>query len=791
MGMLHHFGGVKSGFNRRKGLFMKKLIKYLVILSLVFTSLGVMVVFLWQAFEKKDVADSLYNAEKFFNEKKYPEAKQAIQEVLTRDNLNEKALRLSAEILEKEYNFPLAALLWKRLISLNPLDESLVYRYVAALNAARNFRETALYLEKRKKAGKLLAPEVLELARAEFEMGNFKEAERLFGDLDKGLVNQDDYSLLSADLRLVDNQPEEAKKTYEWLARQSDKTLVRFTALLRLSSFATGPAEREKILKEAAAVFPLFGNTVLADYYLSLGRFQDAVNLLEKVPNTERNFLQVRQLGEAYAALQKTEKLKTLIKLIPTNLRDGVVLKYYLEALSSFLGKKYEKTRELLENCPDFSDRPLFNYLQLESGVALNLPPAGLIGNARKLVESGEENAPKRIMAILLPLLQRYYDAKRYGDGIILGNYLISMEEKNPSAEELLLLCYLREGKLEPQFTEVTGRILARNPGDRNALLAATIQAVASNRPQEAKQLSLELLKADPKSMFALSLLAGFEEQAKNIPGAEKYLRQELDANPDEPEAADRLFVFLMRNKPASVDGFADQYAAGGTPARKARAYLYKAFSAIVSNQRQKAYGYFQEALKNDQKILTAYLNLAELSGTPEEKKKYLLEAQREFPGNKMVLLQLAALYATEKNDAEAAKLYENLLRQEPNNLLILINYAEVLASLGQQEKAMTLAVQAKTLYPKDPRVQECYAMREFEQNNYPQVILELETLLKQKQTNPRIVDTLVEALIAEGSRAGKDVLLAKRCFQRALELKPGDPKATEGLRKLAEEERK
>ncbi len=770
---------------------MKKLIKYLVILSLVLTSLGIVVVFLWQAFEKKDVADSLYNAEKFFNEKKYPEAKLAIQEVLTRDNLNEKALRLSAEILEREYNFPVAALLWKRLISLNPLDESLVYRYVAALNAGRNFRETALYLEKRKKAGKLLAPEVLELARAELEMGNFKESKRLFDDLDKGLVNQDDYSLLRADLQLVDNQPEEAKKTYEWLARQSDKTMVRFTALLRLFSFAAVPAEREKILKEAASVFPLFGNAVLADYYLSLGRFQDAVTLLEKVPNPERNFLQVRQLGEAYAALQKPDKLTALIKLIPTNIRDGVVLKYYLEALSAFLGKKYEKTRELLDSCPDFSDRPLFNYLQLESGVVLNLPPAGLIGNARKLISSGENNAQQRVTALLLPLLQRYYDSKRYSDGITLGNYLFSLEEKNPAVEDLLLFCYLREGKLEPQFAEVTGRILARNPGDRNALLAATLQAVASNRPQEAKKLSLELLKADPKSMFALSLLAGFEEQEKNIPGAEKYLRQELAANPDEPEAADRLFIFLMRNKPATINEFAEQYAVGGNPARKARAFLYKAFAAIMANDRQKAYGYFQEALKNDQKILTVYLNLAELAATTEEKKKYLQEAQREFPGNKMVLLQLAALYATDKNESEAAVLYEKLLQQEPNNLLILINYAEVLASLGQQEKAMMLAVQAKTLYPKDPRAQECYAMREFEQNNYSQVILELETLLKQKYSNPRIVDTLVEALIGEGSRAGKDVLLAKRCFQRALELKPDSRKAAEGLRKLEEGERK
>ena len=103
----------------------------------------------------------------------------------------------------------------------------------------------------------------------------------------------------------------------------------------------------------------------------------------------------------------------------------------------------------------------------------------------------------------------------------------------------------------------------------------------------------------------------------------------------------------------------------------------------------------------------------------------------------------------------------------------------------------MMLAVQAKTLYPKDPRAQECYAMREFEQNNYSQVILELETLLKQKYSNPRIVDTLVEALIGEGSRAGKDVLLAKRCFQRALELKPDSRKAAEGLRKLEEGERK
>ncbi len=767
---------------------MKKLIKYLVILSLVFTSLGVLIVFLWQAFEKKDIADSLYNAENFFREKKYTEAKLSIQEVLSRDNLNEKALRLSAEILEKEFNFPVAALLWKRLIALNPLDDSLGFRYVSALNSARNFRETALFLEKRRKAGNLTAPEILELSRAELEMGNFKAAKHLWEELDKGLVNQDDYSLLSADLLLVENNREEARKTYEWLARKSEKTLVRFSALLRLSSYVTGP-EREKFLKEAAVTFPLVGNAVLADYYLALGRFPEVVTLLEKVPNTERNFLQVRQLGETYAALQQAEKINALVKVVPTNLRDGVVLKYYLEALSAFLNQKYEKTLQLLESCPDFSDRPLFNFLQLESGAILNLPPAGLVGNARKLMDSGESNASKRVIAILLPLLQRYYEAKRYNDGILLGGYLYSLNEKLPAVEDLLLLCYLREGKLDPQFTEVTQKILARSPADKNALLAATIQAVAANRPDEAKRLSLELLKADPKSMFALSLLAGFEEQSKNLPAAEKYLRQELAANPEEPEAADRLFIFLMRNKPDAVNEFADQYAADGKPAKKARAFLYKAFAAITANDRPKAYGLFQEALKNDKKILTVYLNLAALAKTSSEKEKYLLEGKREFPENRMVLLQLASLYATEKEDAKAAELYEKLLKLEPNNLLILINYSEVLASLGQQERAMMLAVQAKTLFPKDPRVQECYAMREFEQKNYPQAILELETLLKLKHSNPRIIDTLVNALIEEGCRPGKEPQQAKRCFQRALELKPDSLKAREELRKLVEEE--
>lgn len=769
---------------------MKKLIKYLVIAALVFTSLGIVIVFLWQAFEKKGIADSLYEAESFFKEKKYAEAKVAIQEVLNQDSLNEKALRLSAEIAEMEYNYPLAALLWKRLVSLNPLDESLGYRYVSALNSARNFRETISFLEKRRKTGNLLSGEMLELARAELEMGNLIPAKHLWEELDKGLVNQDDYSLLTADILLLENNKDEARKTYEWLARKSEKTTVRFFALLRLSMYVTD-IKREKLLKEAAATFPLLGNAVLADFYLIYGRFQEVVDVLEKVPNTERSFLQARQLGEAYAALQQIDKINALVKKIPTGNREGIVLKYYLEALSAFLNKDFEKTLVRLESCQDFSDRPLYNFLQLESRAALNAPPSGIIGNAKAMIESAGDNAPKRIMDILMPLLQRYVAAKRYNDGLLLGGYLATLNLNLPVLDDILLICYLQTGKDDPQFAELTQKILARTPNHKNALLAASIQSAAANRPAEAKRYCLALLKEDPKSEFALTLLAGIEEQSKNLPDAEKYLRRALAANPENLDAADRLFMFLMRNTPGKVSEFADQYAADGKAAKTARAFVYKAFSALSAKDNAKAYALFQEALKNDKKIPIVYMNLATLSPTPSEKEKYLLEGNREFPGIKLFLLPLASMYAVENKNEKAAEIYENLLKQDPNDPLVLINYSEVLASMGQLERAMTLAVQARTVDTNDPRVRECYAMREFEQKNYSQVILELEALLKSNQNSPRIIDTLVKSLIEEGCRARKEPHLAKDYFLRALELRPDSKEARAELRKLEEEPKK
>ena len=39
-----------------------------------------------------------------------------------------------AEIAEREQRFYAAVQVWKRLISINPLDENLILRYVTALN---------------------------------------------------------------------------------------------------------------------------------------------------------------------------------------------------------------------------------------------------------------------------------------------------------------------------------------------------------------------------------------------------------------------------------------------------------------------------------------------------------------------------------------------------------------------------------------------------------------------------------------------------------------------------------
>ena len=66
-------------------------------------------------------------------------------------------------------------------------------------------------------------------------------------------------------------------------------------------------------------------------------------------------------------------------------------------------------------------------------------------------------------------------------------------------------------------------------------------------------------------------------------------------------------------------------------------------------------------------------------------------------------IFKSAVIHHEKKNFSKAKKLYESLLKTNPNNLAILQNYASLLSQIKEYKKANTIFKKCLEIKPQDP----------------------------------------------------------------------------------------
>ncbi len=766
---------------------MKKKIKWFIASILLLASFALLGVFVWHAVLRSGSADTLVRAEKYYRTGDFEKAKKSLSKVLKEDAANEAALRLLAEILTKEELFGAAEAVRKRLLSINPLDPELSVQYAISLNLLRDYPQTRKYLKEREQKEGLLTPaERLELCRAELEVGNRKEANLLFAKIPEKEVDPGRYTLLRADFLFLDGKRAKALPLYRsLLTEETYSREVRFFSWLRIGELAANEKEREQAYRKAAECFYSLGSVILADYYISKSKFREAADVLEKIDSEKRSFAMYRQLAEIYASLGESGKLNDLLSTIRVRSRLEISLKYYLEAIALFLKGKYSDTMVALENSKEFSYRPLYLYMKLESAIQTDAPQELILGTAGELLRAGGPDAAKRLEQSFLPLMRRYVEKKDWNQAVLLGNFVIRHQWRSPELETLYLYACLQSGE-KPSYGVVDG-LLKQNPNNLYALLLRAARFADRGDFSSARSDLLHVLRLQPGLESASLSLASLEERAGKRNAAEAVLRNLYAAHPDSLPAADYLFLFLERNDRAKAARFAADLQKSGLAPLRNRSSVYRGILAYASGDRASAHRLFEEALKVDKKMPGVYLYLASLLQSSGERERLLKDGLSHNPDDARITARLASLYASSNRDKEAAALYGKILESNPNDVLLLINYAEVLAGLKEYDKAMELAIRAKNLAPGNPMVRECYAMREFELKNDAAAIREFNVILKESPKNERVRSALLTSLLREGERflEVNDRKRAEECFRRILLLDPNSKPALDALQSL------
>ncbi len=146
--------------------------------------------------------------------------------------------------------------------------------------------------------------------------------------------------------------------------------------------------------------------------------------------------------------------------------------------------------------------------------------------------------------------------------------------------------------------------------------------------------------------------------------------------------------------------------------------------------------------------LATAY----DLSGQAEKSFSLLTTHLENNPKDLRAMMLLAEKkIAADANDA--IKLYQDALKLDENNSVVLNNLAYLLTQEGQLDEAAGLAKRAFELNPNSPAVVDTYAQIQVKQGNTDEAIDTYNRVMNQKVDNEEIFLNYVEALLLNGSK--------------------------------------
>ncbi|MGE4488328.1 MAG: tetratricopeptide repeat protein [Kiritimatiellales bacterium] len=611
-----------------------------------------------------------------------------------RDNpSNETVCRMLGEIYESERNYPVALVYYRRAAALNPLDDSLRPKLVQLSAVTGEFGQVLNLLKKDFSQGKLTAEELLDYLEVLMMTGDRAAVEDSLPARTDGAAPQ--LILLYGILQMDDGNYAAALRDFDSILDQEISVPLRYRAL-SLSATAAGMAGNDPLaeerLKAAAELVPCLGTYTLALFYLNRDDTVQAQNWLEKCLEALPGHVPARlALTDIYADRHDLNLLKTFLEAGAPRSRAEQECRNYLKAAIALYEQRYKDVQALLLATPLTANRLGHQTMKFEALVSSGtvdgiVPCVDLILRINR-TEQVRAYLQQRLSDFLISLVgnRQMTDADRIAMTLVPLSNDAGLQDLMPTWKVLLLGALERHDYTPAKLYAST--MLRCEPENPLAALSMGEVLLATWHPDEA----VEYLNRLPDSLPVL------------YDRAKACLMQGDDAG------AEQIYRVAWKTFPGDL-------------------MLFNAYADFLFKRQRgtEVIPMISQLPDSTEADYVSSLTRARLAETARDgraaKREYsaALDLLQKLPGTPKRRYQQAYLYASTGQDAEAAELYRQLLKDFPDDQMILVNLSEVEAALGNASEAVALAKKAARLYPDAPEVRTCLARRQAESAEDP-----------------------------------------------------------------------
>jgi len=317
---------------------------------------------------------------------------------------------------------------------------------------------------------------------------------------------------------------------------------------------------------------------------------------------------------------------------------------------------------------------------------------------------------------------------------------------------------------------ELLNKSLKDNP-ENILMLELLVQVQASNKDWLAAEATVAKMKQLPQAALDAKVLEGMlaASQGKHLRAIQVY-RDVAEQKPDSPES---LMVMLARSYQAL--GRRDEYFVFLKNFIKDHPESMNTYNALgrayaADNKWTDAEQILKKALSINSKSLGSYkllLAVLENQGKRVEVVALYRKGVEEFPENARMMLEFAGYLEVGGDYDSAIFVYEGLLKNFPNNEVVVNNYANLLlnstSSHADVQKALILTERFKE--SSNPNFLDTYGWVLFKSNNFDQAVNVLSKSAKVAPDNAEVRYHLGEALYAMGDYSASKLELQATIF--------------------------
>lgn len=458
------------------------------------------------------------------------------------------------------------------------------------------------------------------------------------------------------DMYLQMREPAKAKEQFQAGLNEQPKDVAPYeTRLAELAIRENNPTEARRLVDQMLKARPKDPTALVMRAGLNLAeskgdkaKIESAIADYEAANKTRRTEIVTFNIGRARHTLKDYNRARAAfeesLKLNPNFLPARLALaEMALDRRDPTSAQKYAD--EALALSPNLVPARLLRTRSLVQLGQMKVAQAEL----EKLVEAAPKVSDAQYQLAMVHLAQN--QAK-------LAEPLVRrMEElKDPRATDLRIELAAREGQ-HAEARKLLEAELAKDPNRVDYWLAlGNVASLAKDTPA-AESAYRKALEKDPKSLLAHTRLAGLRRLNNDIPGAIRQLESARTQLPDSPE----VMVLLA------------QYLDNAQRSGESRAL-------------------YQQALKVRPDNVIALNNLAyQMAAEGQNLDQALTMAQRarkQVPGSPEIADTLGVIYLKKGLSDSAITLYQEVVRQQPNNATYRMHLAEALLQKGQKAQA-------------------------------------------------------------------------------------------------------